>query len=91
MNFDSLSQYKINILYKHARHSTETTNVRRIALAYNTSKFNSPISLLLVFITLSLISVSTSPYITQISQLCYMSNAYSIFFMPFLTESLLVL
>lgn len=91
MTFDSLTQYKVNIMYKHSRNAIESHNTRHVTLAYNTSKFNAPIALLIVFLMLSLVSMTTSPYITRISQLCYVANTTCLFLLPFLTEAILVL
>lgn len=86
-----LAKYKANTLYKHARNSEIDLKARKVLLAYNTSKFYTPISLLIVFVTLSLSLVSHSPHTTSTPQLCYLSNLSGLVLIPFLAESILVL
>jgi len=86
-----VARYKVNILYKHSRNALVEPECRQVALAYNTAKFNSPISLLIVFLMLGLALMSPAPYTTTTPHLCYVSNLVCLVLVPFLTESVLVI
>ena len=91
MNFNMVAKYKVNILYKHSRNNFVEPELRQVSLAYNTSKFNAPISLLIIFLMLSLTLMSPAPYTTATPHLCYVSNLICLVLVPFLTEAVLVL
>lgn len=90
MNLNSLASYKTNIIIKHSLFSPTSKYLIQLSLSYNTSKYKSPISSLVLVLLFSLTLCTPAPYVTRMSQLSYLSNLNYLVLLPFLFENILM-
>jgi len=90
MNFNALTTYKSNIIIKHSLLAHNYNYLKWLGLSYNTSKFKTPVSLLLILVLLSLGLPNPTPYIITTCQVNYISNPNYLFTIPFLFENILI-
>lgn len=90
MNLNTLTSYKSNIILKHSLLAHNYNYLKWLGLSYNTSKFKTPVSLLLIVTLLSLGLSNPIPHIITTCQVNYVSNINCLFTIPFLFENILI-
>ncbi len=90
MNFNALTTYKSSIIIKHSLLARNYNYLKWLGLSYNTSKFKTPISLLLILVLLSLSLPNPSLHIVTTCSVNYLSNLNYLLTIPFLFENILI-